>query len=201
MRYWQEGVYNSSYILGQENLIGQIKYENIKGPARLDEISLERYSKGQYCILFTIHDDATNDRKQGGKHARLAHNSLFRDIQDLNSKLKYTINSDEVHRVCCEKGQERILQEFLVRLEEYDNSLSEISHILANFLEPQKASMAQLEEEISVLEQRAKLLQRFLPKKKTIATRARRAKLVKNVAQRSKGRASRKSTLPRRRKS
>ncbi len=74
MNNWQEGQYNSDYILHHKSIVGQIKFETKKDPARLDEISIERHDNGDMCILFTTHVDATNDARQGGIHARLAFN-------------------------------------------------------------------------------------------------------------------------------
>src|SRR5690606_26977045 len=116
MGIWREGVYNANYILNQKGLIAQTKFECIAEPGRLDEISLERYDDGEMRLLFTTHPDAANDSKQGGKHARLAYNSLIEDIHRFHrqySHLHYTVSNDEVHCMAVDKGHERYLNQLL----------------------------------------------------------------------------------------
>lgn len=165
MLKWQEGQYNSDYILHHRSLVGQIKYESKNDPARLDEISIERHINGDLCILFTTHPDATNDSKQGSIHARLAYNSLFQDLQRLITRtgLEYvTTNLEEVHCLRGRKGQERTLIQALILLEEYDNTLSEISKALRNYIAPEKASLEDLTDEILLQKQRLHLLEQVL---------------------------------------
>lgn len=165
MSNWQEGQYNSDYILHHRSIVGQIKYESKNDPARLDEISIERHDNGDMCIVFTTHPDATNDSKQGGVHARLAYNSLFQDLQRLiaGTRLEYvTTNLEEVHRIRGAKGQERSLIQALVLLEEYDNSLSAVSKILKNYVAPERASVEDLNDEIMLQKQRLHLLEQVL---------------------------------------
>jgi hypothetical protein len=162
---WQEGLYNSDYILHHRSIVGQLKYESKQDPARLDEISIEKHLNGDMCILFTTHPDATNDTKQGSIHARLAYNSLFQDLQRLISRtgLEYvTTNLEEVHCVRGRKGQERSLIQALILLEEYDNSLAEISKILRNYIAPERASLEDLTDEIMLQKQRLHLLEQVL---------------------------------------
>lgn len=181
---WQEGLYNSDYILHHKSLVGQIKYESKRDPARLDEISIERHDNGDMCILFTTHPDATNDSKQGSIHARLAYNTLFQELQRLISRtrLEYiTTNLEEVHCLRGRKGQERTLIQALVLLEEYDNSLSEISKILRNYIAPEKASIEDITDEILLQKERLNLLEQVLSeesggKKHRKVTRASRLK-------------------------
>lgn len=165
MSNWQEGQYNSDYILHHKGLVGQLKYEARNNPARLDEISIEKHDNGDMFIVFTTHPDATNDSKQGGIHARLAYNSLFQDLQRLiaGTRLQYvTTNLEEVHRIRGNKGQERSLIQALTLLEEYDNSLSEISKVLRNYVAPERASLEDLSDEILLQKQRLHLLEQVL---------------------------------------
>lgn len=165
MLNWQEGVYNSDYILHHKSLVGQIKYESKNDPARLDEISIERHDNGDICILFTTHPDATNDSKQGSIHARLAFNSLFVALQGLitRTRLEYiSTNLEEVHCIRGRKGQERNLIEALIFLEEYDNTLSEISKHLRHYIAPERASLEDLTDEIMLQKQRLHLLEQVL---------------------------------------
>lgn len=181
---WQEGLYNSDYILHHKSLVGQIKYESKNDPARLDEISIERHDNGDMCILFTTHPDATNDSKQGSIHARLAYNTLFQELQRLISRtrLEYiTTNLEEVHCLRGRKGQERTLIQALVLLEEYDNSLADISKILRNYIAPEKASIEDITDEIMLQKERLNLLEQVLSeesgvKKHRKVTRASRLK-------------------------
>lgn len=168
MSNWQEGQYNSDYILHHKSIVGQIKYESKKDPARLDEISIERHDNGDICILFTTHPDATNDVKQGGIHARLAYNSLFQDLQRLvaRSGLEYITNLEEVHKLRGHKGQERTLIQALILLEEYDNSLSAISTKLRHYIAPERASLEDLTDEINLQKQRLHLLEQVLADEK-----------------------------------
>ena len=165
MSNWQEGLYNSDYILHHKSIVGQIKYETKNDPARLDEISIERHDNGDMCIVFTTHQDATNDTKQGGIHARLAYNTLFQEMQRLvlrNGVEFVTTNLEEVHRLRGHKGQERSLIQALILLEEYDNSLSEISKALRNYIAPERASLEDLNDEILLQKQRLHLLEQVL---------------------------------------
>jgi len=165
MSNWQEGQYNSDYILHHKSLVGQLKYESKNEPARLDEISVEKHDNGDLCIVFTTHPDATNDSKQGGVHARLAYNSFFQDLQRLiaGTRLEYvTTNLEEVHRIRGAKGQERSLIQALILLEEYDNSLSVISKVLKNYVAPERASLEDLNDEILLQKQRLHLLEQVL---------------------------------------
>jgi hypothetical protein len=162
---WQEGIYNSDYILHHKSLVGQLKYESKSDPARLDEVSIEKHDNGDMCILFTTHPDATNDSKQGSIHARLAYNSLFQDLQGLinRTRLEYvTTNLEEVHCLRGRKGQERSLIQALVLLEEYDNSLGEISKRLRSYIAPERASLEDLTDEILLQKQRLHLLEQVL---------------------------------------
>jgi len=169
MGNWLEGKYNSDYILHHKSIVGQIKYESKQVPARLDEISIERHDNGDLCIIFTTDPDATNDSKQKGIHARLAYNTLFQDLQRLvaRTSLEYvTTNLEEVHRLCGRKGQERSLLQALVSLEEYDNTLAEISHVLRNYIAPERASLEDLNDEILLQKQRLHLLENVLASEK-----------------------------------
>lgn len=162
---WQEGIYNSDYILHHKSLVGQIKYESKSDPARLDEISIEKHDNGDMCILFTTHPDAINDSKQGSIHARLAYNSLFQDLQSLitRTRLEYiTTNLEEVHYIRGRKGQERSLIQALILLEEYDNTLAEISKHLRTYIAPERASLEDLTDEILLQKQRLHLLEQVL---------------------------------------
>lgn len=165
MKNWQQGQYNSDYILHHKSIVGQIKYESNHEPSRLEEISIERHDNGDLCIIFTTHIDATNDSRQGGIHARLAYNTLFQEMQRLVNRtgLEYiTTNLDEVHRLRGHKGQERALIQALILLEEYDNSLSEISVVLRNYIAPERASLEDLTDEILLQKQRLHLLEQVL---------------------------------------
>lgn len=178
MSNWQEGQYNSDYILHHKSIVGQIKYESKTNPARLDEVSIERHDNGDMCILFTTHPDAINDSKQGGIHARLAYNTLFQEMQRLvaRTSLDYvTTNLEEVHKLRGRKGQERALIQALILLEEYDNSLSEISHILRNYIAPERASLEDLSDEIKLQKQRLNLLEQVLAEEKGVS-RTRKSK-------------------------
>lgn len=168
---WQEGIYNSDYILHHKSLVGQIKYESKNSPARLDEISIEKHDNGDLCIVFTTHPDATNDSKQGSIHARLAYNSLFQDLQRLITRttLEYiTTNLEEVHCIRGRKGQERSLIQALVLLEEYDNTLAEISKHLRTYIAPEKATVEDLNDEILLQKQRLSLLEQVLADESTV---------------------------------
>lgn len=165
MNNWQEGQYNSDYILHHKCIVGQIKYESKSDPARLDEISIERHNNGDMCIVFTTHPDATNDSKQHGIHARLAYNTLFQEVQRLVAHygLEYITSSlEEVHRLRGRKGQERSLIQALILLEEYDNTLAQISKTLRNYIAPEEASAEDLTEEIELQKQRLHLLEQVL---------------------------------------
>ncbi len=165
MSNWQEGQYNSDYILHHKSIVGQIKFETRNDPARLDEISIERHDNGDMCIVFTTHPDATNDARQGGIHARLAYNTLFQEMQRLVARTRIesiTTNLEEVHRLRGRKGQERSLIQALILLEEYDNSLSEISKTLRNYIAPERASLEDLTDEILLQKQRLHLLEQVL---------------------------------------
>jgi hypothetical protein len=165
MKNWQEGLYNSDYILHHKSIVGQIKYESTRDPARLDEISIERHDNGNICIVFTTHPDATNDSRQGSIHARLAFNTMFQELQRLVSRtgLEYvTTNLEEVHRLRGHKGQERSLLQALVILEEYDNSLGDISSTLRHYIAPSRASLEDLTDEITLQKQRLHLLEQVL---------------------------------------
>ncbi len=164
MSNWQEGQYNSDYILHHKSIVGQMKYETKADPARLDEIGIERHDNGDMYIVFTTHPDATNDQRQGGMHARLAYNSLFQDLQRLvgRSGLEYITNIDEVHKLRGHTGQERSLIQALTLLEEYDNSLSAISKKLRNYIAPERASLEDLTDEINLQKQRLHLLEQVL---------------------------------------
>lgn len=162
---WQEGIYNSDYILYHKSLVGQIKYESKNDPARLDEISIEKHDNGDMCILFTTHPDAINDGRQGSIHARLAYNSLFEALKSLinRARLEYvTTNLEEVHCIRGRKGQERSLIQALILLEEYDNSLAEISKRLRTYIAPERASLEDLSDEILLQKQRLHLLEQVL---------------------------------------
>jgi len=165
MSNWQEGQYNSDYILHHKSIVGQIKYETKNDPARLDEISIERHDNGDMCIVFTTHPDATNDSRQGGIHARLAYNTLFQEMQRLvvRTGLEYiTTNLEEVHRLRGHRGQERSLIQALILLEEYDNTLSELSKTLRHYIAPERASLEDLNDEIILQKQRLHLLEQVL---------------------------------------
>ena len=178
MSNWQEGQYNSDYILHHKSIVGQIKYETKNDPARLDEISIERHDNGDMCIVFTTHPDATNDVRQNGIHARLAYNTLFQEMQRLVARTRIesiTTNLEEVHRLRGHKGQERSLIQALILLEEYDNSLSEISKTLRNYIAPERASLEDLNDEIILQKQRLHLLEQVLANEAGVSrTKARR---------------------------
>jgi hypothetical protein len=162
---WQEGIYNSDYILHHKSLVGQIKYESKNDPARLDEISIERHDNGDMCILFTTHPDATNDGRQGSVHARLAFNTLFQALQGLITRVRLeyvTTNLEEVHVIRGRKGQERSLIQALILLEEYDNTLAEISKRLRTYIAPERATLEDLTDEIMLQKQRLHLLEQVL---------------------------------------
>lgn len=170
MHNWQEGQYNSDYILHHRSIVGQIKYESKNDPARLDEISIERHNNGDMCVVFTTHPDATNDARQHGIHARLAYNTLFQEMQRLvaNYGLEYTTSSlEEVHRLRGRKGQERALIQALILLEEYDNTLAQISRALHNYVAPEEASAEDISEEIQLQKARLHLLEQVLAKSTT----------------------------------
>lgn len=197
MSNWQEGQYNSDYILHHKSIVGQIKYESKRDPARLDEISIERHDNGDMCIVFTTDPDATNDTRQGGIHARLAYNSLFQDLQRLVARtgIEYvTTNLEEVHRLRGHKGQERSLIQALVLLEEYDNTLSEISRVLRNYIAPERASLEDLNDEIQLQKQRLHLLESVLKDEKGSkgrTTRSRRSSFKqKTMARKRRTRAT-----------
>lgn len=165
MGKWQNGQYNSYYILSQEGLTDQMKYENGSSPARLDEISVERYKDNSYRIVFTTHPDACVDRKQGGMHARLDYNSLFNDIRERcagNPQLEFSSSNDENEVHYIRAWQNYLLLPFITRLEQFDNTLSEISNELKSFLTPKEPSASELEEAIKAEEARAKLLKKVL---------------------------------------
>ncbi len=197
MSNWQEGQYNSDYILHHKSIVGQIKYESKSDPARLDEISIERHDNGNICIVFTTHPDATNDVRQRGIHARLAYNTLFQEMQRLVSRtnLEYvTTNLEEVHRIRGHKGQERSLLQALVLLEEYDNSLADISVTLRHYVAPERATLADINDEITLQKQRLHLLERVLDNevstgrvKRTSAKKSRRSKFKQKTIARKRG--------------
>lgn len=196
MSNWQEGKYNSDYILHHKSIVGQIKFESKNVPARLDEISLERHDNGDITIIFTTDPDATNDIKQKGYHARVAYNSLFQDLQRLvnRSGLEYvTTNLEEIHKVKGHKGQERSLIQVLVLLEEYDNTLGDISSRLRNYIAPERASLEDLSDEIQLQKQRLHLLEQVLADEKGRPVRARASKRAafkqKTMARRRRTRA------------
>ena len=202
MLNWQEGIYNSDYILHHKSLVGQIKYESKNDPARLDEISIERHDNGDMCILFTTHPDATNDGRQGSIHARLAYNTLFVALQGLISRtrLEYvTTNLEEVHCLRGRKGQERPLIEALIFLEEYDNTLSEISKRLRTYIAPERASLEDLTDEIMLQKQRLHLLEQVLADE---ATGAKTRKTTKRTSLKQKtiGKRRTKTEVQRRRR-
>ncbi len=199
---WQEGIYNSDYILHHKSIVGQIKYECKNDPARLDEISIERHDNGDMCILFTTHPDATNDSKQGSIHARLAYNSLFQDLQALVNRVRLeyiTTNLEEVHCIRGRKGQERSLIQALILLEEYDNSLSEISKQLRHYIAPERASIEDLSDEILLQKQRLHLLEQVLAEE---ASGSKKRKVTRGSSFKQKTIAKRKTkvTVQRRRR-
>lgn len=202
MGNWKEGKYNSDYILHHKSIVGQIKYESTQVPARLDEISIERHDNGDMCIVFTTDPDATNDLKQKGYHARLAYNSLFQDLQRLVARtgLEYiTTNLEEVHRLRGHKGQERSLIQALVLLEEYDNSISQISNTLRHYIAPERASVEDLSDEIQLQKQRLHLLENVLAGEK--GSRSSRAKSRRSTfKQKTMARKRRTRTTTKRRK-
>ncbi len=178
MSNWQEGLYNSDYILHHRSIVSQIKYESKADPARLDEVSIEKHDNGDKCIVFTTHPDAINDSKQGSIHARLAFNTMFEKLQRLTvrSGLEYiTTNLEEVHRVRGRKGQERSLIQVLILLEEYDNTLSEISKKLRNYIAPERATVEDLSDEIDLQKQRLHLLEQVLSEEASGKGQARRS--------------------------
>lgn len=183
MENWQQGVYSSDYILHNRGLVGQIKFESTYEPARLDEICIEKHDDERMCIVFTTHYDANNDSKQGGIHARLAYNSFFQELQRLVSRtgLTYTESNQEVHTVFGGKGKERALIQVLVCLEDYDNTLAEISAKLRNYIQPEDASLEDLTDEIEMQKQRLRLLENVLVQESKSGNkgRARRATQVK----------------------
>lgn len=200
---WQEGQYNSDYILHHKSLVGQIKFESKSDPARLDEISIEKHDNSDLCILFTTHPDATNDSKQGSVHARLAYNSFFQDLQRLIARtgLEYvTTNLEEVHCLRGRKGQERSLIQALILLEEYDNSLAELSKTLKNYIAPERASLEDLTDEILLQKQRLQLLEQVLADESGVSkTRTlRRSKLKQKTMSSAKKRS--KTSLARRKR-
>ncbi len=200
---WQEGQYNSDYILHHKSLVGQIKFESKSDPARLDEISIEKHDNSDLCILFTTHPDATNDSKQGSVHARLAYNSFFQDLQRLIARtgLEYvTTNLEEVHCLRGRKGQERSLIQALILLEEYDNSLAELSKTLKNYIAPERASLEDLTDEILLQKQRLQLLEQVLADESGVSkTRTlRRSKLKQKTMSSAKKRS--KASLARRKR-
>lgn len=203
MKNWQEGQYNSDYILHHKSIVGQIKYESTRDPARLDEISIERHDNGNICIVFTTHPDATNDTRQGSVHARLAYNTMFQELQRLVARtgLEYvTTNLEEVHRLCGHKGQERSLIQALVILEEYDNTLGDISNALRHYVAPARASLEDLNDEITLQKQRLHLLEQVLAEeagsKKATRAASKRGNFKQKIARK---RTRAKSTARRRR--
>lgn len=204
MANWAEGKYNSDYILHHKSIVGQLKYESKQVPARLDEISIERHDNGDMCIVFTTDVDATNDSKQKGIHARLAYNSMLQDLQRLvmRTGVEYvTTYLEEVHRIRGRKGQERSLIQTLVLLEEYDNTLSEISNTLRNYIAPERASLEDLSDEILLQKQRLHLLEQVLADEKG-GGRSSRARASKrgSFKQKTISRKRRARTVTRRRK-
>jgi len=184
-------------------LVGQIKFESKSDPARLDEISIEKHDNSDLCILFTTHPDATNDSKQGSVHARLAYNSFFQDLQRLIARtgLEYvTTNLEEVHCLRGRKGQERSLIQALILLEEYDNSLAELSKTLKNYIAPERASLEDLTDEILLQKQRLQLLEQVLADESGVSkTRTlRRSKLKQKTMSSAKKRS--KTSLARRKR-
>lgn len=199
MSNWQEGLYNSDYILHHKSIVSQIKYESKAEPARLDEVSIEKHDNGDKCIVFTTHPDAINDSKQGSIHARLAFNTMFEKMQRLvvRSGLEYiTTNLEEVHRVRGRKGQERVLIQVLILLEEYDNTLSEISKKLRHYITPERATVEDLSEEIDLQKQRLHLLEQVLSEEASGKTRratTRRSKLQQKTMARKRTKATTRS--------
>jgi len=182
MSNWQEGQFNPDYILHHKSIVGQIKYESIADPARVDEISIERHDNGDICIVFTTHPHATNDSKQGSVHERLAYNSFFQELQRLVARTRlefFTTNLEEVHRIRGRKGQERSLIQALVLLENYDNTLVELSKTLRSYISPDQPSLEDLTDEIVLQKERLRLLEQVFaeeagmkkPRKATKATR------------------------------
>jgi hypothetical protein len=199
---WQEGVYNSDYILHHKSIVGQIKYESKNDPARLDEISIERHDNGDMCILFTTHPDATNDSRQGSIHARLAFNTLFQALQALiqRSRLEYvTTNLEEVHCLRGRKGQERQLIQALILLEEYDNTLAEISKKLRDYIAPERASLEDLTDEIMLQKQRLHLLEQVLAEEAS-GTKARKTTARSGFKQKALAKRRTKTETQRRRR-
>ncbi|HSX19774.1 MAG TPA: hypothetical protein VLG38_01465 [Gammaproteobacteria bacterium] len=203
MSNWQEGQYNSDYILHHKSIVGQVKYESKKDPARLEEVCIERHDNGDICLMFTTDPNAINDHRKGGFHARLAYNTLFQDLQRLvaRSGLEHiTTNLEEVHKLRGHKGQERVLIQALTSLEEYDNTLSEISAKLRHYIAPERASLEDLSDEIQLQKQRLHLLEQVLKDEKGGKSRAARTSRRGSFKQKTMARKRRKTTAARRKR-
>ena len=189
MGNWQEGVYNSNYILHKKGLVSQLKYECILQPARLDEVSIERYDNGDKCVVFTTDPDATNDSKQGGVHARLAYNGLFKDLNHIfaQSSCIFSTDNEEVHCIRGRRGDERLLVQAILRLEEYDNSLSEISYNLKKELGAKPIRPDEIKRAIELQKERLNLLETVLAKESQ--PQSARAKASAKVSRKSRSKA------------
>lgn len=160
MRTWQKGKYNANYVLNQPGLVEQYKYECVANTLRIEEICIERYESGSVALVFAISEDATDESRPGGYHARVAYNSLMQDLQDrfYHPKLKITTTNDEVHHVKAKKGQERLLHQILTRLEQYDNSLQEIRKELLAEMSSYQPTLAEIEDAMRAQKNRLELL-------------------------------------------
>lgn len=192
MGKWQEGVYNSNYVLNRKGLISQLKFESSSDPGRLDEVSVERYDNGEACLVFTTNPDAVNDSKQGSDHARIDYNSLFQDLQTRfkDPELSFMTTNDEVHYLRATKGNERLLLLALTRLEQYDNSLAEIRKTLQNELSPRRARIDEIKDAIDSQKDRLELLRTILEKEQKVLGASRKRSRSVTKAKRRTSRAS-----------
>ncbi len=108
-------------------------------------------------------------------------------------------NLEEVHKIRGHKGQERALIQALILLEEYDNSLAEISAKLRNYIAPERASLEDLSDEIKLQKQRLHLLEEVLADEKGTSRRKAKSKRAK-FKQKTMSRKRRTTTVARKRK-
>lgn len=197
MGKWKSSEYNANYILSKPLLVEQLKYENAARPGRLEEVCVERYEDGEACIIFTVQSSADRDRM-----GKIDYNSLFDDLKNKfnDPALCFTSTYDEVHTVLAKSGYERLLTEVLTRLEQYDNSLSEISRHLLAVISPEVATANDVKKARERLRKRQALLDAT---EKQVSGAKRRRAMTKKVGQTTKRRkvAARRKPAARRKRS
>jgi|GEM_PF-5833680 len=160
MGKWQAGELNAEYIVYNKGLIGQMKFISNSDSYRLEEICVEKYDNDNLKLIFTTHPDSTNMHKQDGDFSRVAHSSLFRELNAITAKnhLELETTNEYVHQITVGRGQERCLTQVLNALEVYDTSLKDIDNKLRGYIQPHSMDVAEIDKAIKHHKERGKLL-------------------------------------------